>query len=223
MAKIKARQNVTQTIGEVFPEFINSCKVKNLAKDSIQNYQDKYKKLVGFLSDSQPCSNINRKTIDGFILALQDQELSDASINTIIRSCRVFLYWCMANEYTPKFNINLIKEDTPAKTVYTDAELKILIKKPKTTDFAEYRNWVIVNYLIGTGNRLSTIVYLNKGDVDFENKTVILRHTKNRKPQIIPIGNTLCKVLRDYVKLFLFGIPDDTFLFPNRVIYEIVP
>jgi integrase/recombinase XerD len=171
--------------------------------------------LTHFPADTL-CLDISQKTINMWILSLQEQKLADASINTIIRSNRVFFYWCMENDYMPKFKINLIKEDTPEKQVYTNEELLVLLKKPNTNDFSEYRNFCIINFLIGTGVRLSTLVHLNIGDIDFTNQTVILRHTKNRKVAVIPIGNTLVKILKDYIKIYLSTFDNDSPLFPNQ-------
>ena len=56
----------------------------------------------------------------------------------------------------------------PIKQVYTDQELKLLLKKPKTSNFKEYRNWVIENYMLATVNLLSSIVSLNIEDIDLD-------------------------------------------------------
>ena len=70
----------------------------------------------------------------------------------------------------------------------------------KKCRFSEYRNWVFINYLIATGNRLSTVINIKIGDIDFDNDTIILKKTKNRNQQIIPIANSLKIVLLEYLK-----------------------
>ena len=69
---------------------------------------------------------------------------------------RAFLYWCMEKGYLEKYPIRLVRADDPIKEPYTTDELQKLLKEPdcKTCSFAEYRNWVIVNFLLGTGCRL---------------------------------------------------------------------
>ena len=68
---------------------------------------------------------------------------------------RAFLYWCMEKGYLEKYPIRLVRADNPIKEPYTTDELQKLLKEPdcKTCSFAEYRNWVIVNFLLGTGCR----------------------------------------------------------------------
>ena len=63
--------------------------------------------------------------------------------------------------------IRFIKEVITVKYGYTDSELNLLLKKPnlKKCEFCEYRNWVITNYLLGTGNRLNTVINIRIEDV----------------------------------------------------------
>jgi integrase/recombinase XerD len=56
------------------------------------------------------------------------------------------------------FKIQMLKVDKMIKETYTDIELKLLLKKPdiKVCDFTEYKTWVFSNYLLATGNRISS-------------------------------------------------------------------
>ena len=55
-----------------------------------------------------------------------------------------------------EFKMYSIKADKKLKETYTDAELKILLEKPdiKKCDFADYRSWVVINFLLGTDVRI---------------------------------------------------------------------
>jgi len=44
--------------------------------------------------------------------------------------------------------------------------------------FVEWRNWTIVNWVMSTGSRASTIRAVKLEDVDFVGKGIILRHTQ---------------------------------------------
>ena len=74
------------------------------------------------------------------------------------------------------------KDKETVKETYTDAELMLLLQKPaRSCDFCEYRNWVIINFLVNCGCRAGTIRNIQNRDVDFERKQVIFRHTFARK------------------------------------------
>jgi integrase/recombinase XerD len=122
----------------------------------------------------------------------------------------------MERDYMPKFKVRLIRAEKTIKNTYTEAELKLLLVKPdvKKCNFAEYRNWVVSNYLLGTGNRLGTICELKISDIDFVNHEILLRKLKSRRQYVIPLSVRLEKILLDYL-LYRKGGADD-FLFCNR-------
>ena len=51
-------------------------------------------------------------------------------------------------------------------------------------------------------------------DVDIENKVIYLRHTKNKRAQVIPLCEALCGILREYMRVR--GGGGDEYLFPNE-------
>lgn len=99
---------------------------------------------------------------------------------------------------------------------YTTNELDLLLKKPnlKTCSFTEYRDWVIINYLLATANRVKTLINIQIGDLDLDNSNVLLRHMKNGKQQILPLSSSIVKILSEYLK-YRKGSNDD-YLFCSR-------
>lgn len=133
---------------------------------------------------------------------MKNQQLHDTTINTNLRMVRAFLYWCMEKGYLEKYPIRLVRADDPIKEPYTTDELQKLLKEPdcKTCSFAEYRNWVIVNFLLGTGCRASTLLNLQIGDLDLSAGTVFFRHMKARNQQIVPLSKALVKIMEEYLE-----------------------
>ena len=122
--------------------------------------------------------------------------------SSYLRGLRAFLYYCMEMDYMADFKIRIPKVDKKLKETYTDTELNVLLKKPnlKTCGFSEYKIWVFSNYLLGTGNRISTALSLKIEDIDFDSSMIALNHTKNRTAQIIPLSRTLANIMREYLK-----------------------
>lgn len=83
---------------------------------------------------------------------------------------------------------------------YSDAELTALLKKPdiRKTTFAEYRDWVIINFLLNCGSCAETVRAIQIRDVDLDGGVVFYRHTKNRKAQVIPLCSPMIAILREY-------------------------
>ena len=82
------------------------------------------------------------------------------------------------------------KDKETVKETYTDAELMLLLQKPaRNCDFCEYRNWVIINFLVNCGCRAGTI------------RNIQNRDTKTGKIQTIPLCSMLVSILSDYAAM----------------------
>lgn len=70
----------------------------------------------------------------------------------------------------------------------------------------------MINFLLSTAVRLNSFINIKIKDVDFENEVVYVNVTKNRKPLIIPLNETIIKVLKDYLKIRQYK-DDEEYLF----------
>jgi integrase/recombinase XerD len=210
--RIKLQQDLTnKRICDAFHEFMLNCKVKNLSPKTLIFYEEGYNIFTDYHDEKKLISSIDKNIINEYIIFLSSKtNLSTVSINTRLRSIRSFLYYCMKLGYIDNFTIELLKCEKKIKETYSDAELKLLLKKPnlKQCSFSEFRDWVIINYLISTGNRLSSVINLKIEDLDFENALIGVKITKNRKQQLIPISKTLNKILLEYLQ-YRKGEPSD--------------
>ena len=156
---------------------------------------------------------ITQNVFDDFILKELEAGKRITSLNTRIRGLRVFFSFCSEREYMKPINAKLMKADEEIKEPYTDAELMRLLKKPDSDRWTEWRSWAAINYLISTGNRVSTVINMKIEDLNFEEMTIHMKHVKNRHQQIVPLSPALRDVLSDYLKTWEW-IPDD-YLFPS--------
>jgi len=209
----------TKTIEFAYEEFIRIKKIGNVADRTVKHYDECYKIFRDYISADCPCEEISQEVVLYYIEHLRNTRagLSDISINTYLRAIRTFLYFCMEQGYTPRFNISMIKAEKQIKETYTDEELERLLKKPniKKSSFSEYRNWILICYLLGTGNRRSTVCNVKIGDLDFGTNELKLKKVKNKRPYIIPLSPFLSKVLSEYL-VYRKGTADD-YLFCNAV------
>lgn len=198
----QAQMKNVVSIQEAFEQFQRKNLVKNLSPGTIAFYSSKARLFFEYLGDvTQPISNITDLTVDDYILHFKSKGVANTTINTNLRMVRAFLYWCMERGYMERFAINMVRADIPVKEPYSPAELNLLLKKPDMTrcSFSEYRNWVMVNFLLGTGCRVSTLVNLHIEDIDLAAGTAKFRHMKARNAQIMPLSRNLVKVLEEYL------------------------
>ncbi|MFT8322685.1 MAG: tyrosine-type recombinase/integrase [Bacillus sp. (in: firmicutes)] len=215
----KKKVKLEKTVEELFKDFQMDNKIKNLSEMTIRFYDQNVIHFMRFLDDEgiHLVKSIEKDDIDEFILFLKEKGLKATTINTYLRATRALLYYAMREEHLNKFDINLIKADKEQKEPYTEVEIKKLIKKPnlKECGFVEHRNWVLINYLLETGNRLNTILNIKVADIDLENGMVVLTTTKNRKAQFNPISEHLVKTLKEYFRMYQFEKED--FLLINEL------
>jgi integrase/recombinase XerD len=213
---IQSKSTQEKTLQEGFKEFTTHCKIKNLAEKTLVYYQAYFTKFETFLNSIgiNHIAGIKKPTIDNYILHLKEQtEVNDITVNTSLRAVRAFVYYWQSLGYCPTFKIMLIKADKTIKETYTESELKLLLEKPDMKDFSEYRNWVIINFLLATGVRVGELVSLHVGDVDFEDAIVKVKRGKSRRERHLPLSKTIIKILMEYV-----NVRDgeaDNFLFCN--------
>ena len=205
------------SVQESFDFFIRKCAVRNLSPKTINLHKDHFRVFCSFLNSyGQTMDDISLNTVEDFIIYLKDtRQCKDVTVNSYLRNIRSFLYFCMAEGFIKDFKIRLIKVTKGIKETYTDTELKALLKKPniKTCDFTEYKIWAYSNYLLATGNRISSVLDLKIGDLDFDGGVIQVNRTKNRKAQIIPMSAALTAVMKEYL-IYRKGDTDD-YLFCN--------
>ena len=200
------------TIQEAIRRFLRHCKVRNLAEQTIRYYTEDCNYFAERV-DVQYIDEVNYEVMEDFIF--QELELGKkvSSLNSRIRGLRVFFNFCSERDYMNGFTFALLKQDKEIKEPYTDAELKRLLARPRTSSWVEWRMWAAVNYLVGTGNRITTLLNVRIRDINFDENTIYLSTVKSRRQQIVPLSKALKAVLKDYLKTWEHSIDD--YLFPS--------
>jgi len=199
LAKIKLI--VSATIGETFSDFIISKKTKGLAEKTLQSYQAQFQAVARHLDVKMDIAMLQKADLDAMIISMRTVHLSPNSINSYTRTLKSFFSWCNEQGIT-RLNIPLYKAEETVKETYSDLELSALLKKPdiRKATFAEYRDWVIINFLLNCGSRAATVRAIQIRDVDLDGGVVFYRHTKNRKTQVIPLCSAMVSILREYLR-----------------------
>lgn len=208
------------SLGEAFKGFILEKRGRNVAQATIRNYEQSYEFFMNFhnLEESDSLGEVNSSMFYEWAESLKEKGVRPSSINHYLRDCRTFFYWCMNEErqYMKPFKIHEVKKQEESIKLFSDEEIAALLKKPDKKDsFNTWRTYTIVCWVLATGNRAATVVNIKIGDIDFKNKEIKLRHTKNKKTQIVPLSSSLETALRDYMRLWRAGVNSNKWLFCN--------
>lgn len=208
MSKITLQ--TSETVAEIFAEFIHAKRAKGLVDKTIQSYVNHFKAVSKHLNVEQSIVNLCRSDLDGMIESMRDAELSPNTINSYTKMLKSFFSWCNIEGIT-MLTIPIYRGEETVKETYTDRELTVLLQKPdiRKCSFCEYRDWVIVNFLLNSGCRAATVRAIQIRDVDLDNGLVHYRHNKNHKAQVIPLCSEMTRILREYLR-FRRGADNDT-------------
>jgi integrase/recombinase XerD len=214
MARIK--MNFSVTMEENFDDFLLVKKAMGLSEKTLKTYKEHLKAIGKHLPIDKSMDLIEKSDLENMISSMRDIGLSPNSIQSYTRTLKSFFSWCN-EEGISNLNMSRYRAQETIKDTYSDYELNLLLKKPnmRKCKFSEYRNWVIINLLLNNGCRASSIRNILNKDVDLNNNVIYLRHTKNKKTQVIPICSLLCGILKEYMRIR--GGSDTDFLFPNEM------
>lgn len=208
------------TIGEAFAEFFAEKEGRNIAPSTLRNYKQSYEYFLEFneLSEDDALTEVTASMFYKWGNSLKLDGVKATSINHYLRDCRAFFYWCMDDfrQYMPPFRIYEVEAQEEKIKFFSDDDLETLLEKPRKQDgFSTWRTYTIVNWVLGTGNRASTVCNVKMRDVDMRKKEIVLGHTKNKKAQTIPLSSSLETVLKEYIRMWRKQAAPDDFLFCN--------
>ena len=90
------------------------------------------------------------------------------------------------------------KIEKKAPSILSSAEVELLLEQPSDVDLKGIRDKAMLEFAYATGMRVTEIISLNIGDVNFENAYVVC--STGSKKRNIPLGNLSLKALEEYVK-----------------------
>lgn len=197
--RIAIKSKNVKTMNDAREQYFYDCKIRNLAPTTIENYVENLKFFLTLIGEETLCQEIQEETMMDFILFLQEKYENKMTVVTRLKAIRSFIYFCQSKGWIQKFEIKLPKVEQKIKETYTEDELKKLLKKPTWNSYGAWRNWAMVNFLLGTGCRVTTCINIKISDVDFKNNMIMYSTTKNKKQQLIPLSKALKQVLDLYL------------------------
>lgn len=101
----------------------------------------------------------------------------------------------------PAANLRLPKERKSLPTaILTAAEARRLLKQPNLNTVSGFRDRTMLEVLYSCGLRISELRQLKEEDFDSFNRTLSIREGKGDKDRVVPIGETACRYLSDYME-----------------------
>ncbi|WP_018933299.1 tyrosine-type recombinase/integrase [Gracilibacillus lacisalsi] len=203
-----------RTIREAQKLFIEDRKFQGLTDNSIQSYIDLFKVWNNWLEENnlERIEELNSKNTKDFLKYCTDKRKNQAkTVNGKLRLLRALAHWLCEEGITEEpFSKGVkLKRESDSPKILLDKDLKDCLehlKKQYQRDhsFTTRRNIAIIILLAGSGLRLSEMTSLQWTEIDFDNSLIMIRTSKSRKTQSVPLSEQLRGELIDF-KHYLQG------------------
>lgn len=175
----------------------------------LQDIQSYLKYLEGRGLDFKPGAPPLRQVLQDYLGALQQAAKASATVVralVALRSLHRFLkneQWCAADP-TEDFESYKLWKKLP--DVLTPEEVGRLLRTPDMTKKQGLRDRAMLELLYATGLRVSELVTLDPGRINWEEGYLVVKGKGNRE-RLVPIGSTALLITKRYLKSRI--VPED--------------
>ena len=154
---------------ELCQMYIRECKLNDIADVTINGYNYANEYFLRFAGKEIMCSEITQELVDDYKMELL-KRLKPTTLNSyMFKISPTIKYGHRVGLLKEEILITHVREQETFKDIYTEEELKKLLVRPKNKSFSQYRNWVIINFLIATGKGVHLVS--NKENLDSSTPT----------------------------------------------------
>lgn len=194
---------------DLIEQFGNYLRVeRNLSPHTLRNYLSDLKQFQQFLRQEGLCQGKGKKikvqevdhnVVRAYLGALA-KVCRKSSIGRKLASLKGFFRYLLKERHIGRDPLSLFatpKQEKPLPVFLSIDDIFRLLGNLQGVDVLEIRDRAILEVLYSTGVRVSELVGLNWGDIDF--RLGILRVLgKGSKERIVPVGEVALQALRDY-------------------------
>ena len=184
-------------IPQIVKFFIATKSVKNLSRKTLNLYK---LRLMDFFSKvNKSYDEITTTDIRMYVYYYKEtRHTSDCYCENIRRILHSFFSWCVDNDYltrNPCSNVENIKYQEKQRQPLSPYELECLRWNCK-----DIREKAMVDFFFSTGVRLSECHDANISDINWSQRSVIIRHGKGNKRRIVYFNAEAELTLRKYLE-----------------------
>jgi integrase/recombinase XerC len=176
---------------------------KRFSPNTVTAYKKDLHQFSEFIVSIQPeLLNVTHQHVRTWIVSLMDQGIESRTVNRKISSLRSFYKFLQREDLTadnPMIHVRAPRIPKRLPVVITEQKMDILLDAQGvfSDDFGGTRDRLIIELLYGTGMRLAELSNLSDKDINvYEQQIKVLG--KRNKERIIPISNSLSKLIGHY-------------------------
>ena len=203
-------------------DFLIEFKLQSTQSDhSHDAYKRDISQFLNYLELAQiDLSQVDKNVIYSFLNDLQQEnKLSERSLNRKCSANRRFFDYLLQNKmvvYNPFKQIKHFKEPKTLPDFMTFEDVKQFLNSIDESTALGVRNRVLFELMYACGLRLSEILGLTISDVDFRERTLLIRG-KGSKERLVPFYESIGSQLKNYIEQYRNSFDDNLqIIFTNQ-------
>jgi integrase/recombinase XerD len=176
--------------------FKNYMNYRRYSENTIKTYSDALEVFFRFFQNK----NLESLTIEDIIQFNNDyilrKNLSSSYQNQVINAVKLFY----RNRFNKTMEVDFIQRPRREKrlpNVLSKKEVKSILETP-----TNLKHRAMLSLIYACGLRRSELLNLTLTDIQSNRNLLFIRQSKGKKDRVVPIGNKLIEMLRDYYKAF---------------------
>lgn len=197
---MKSKSTRGKCINPVHQDHLHSFKLymrsKRFSENTINSYTNALKVFLNFYSDKniQELSEDHLIRFDNeYILA---KRLSSSMQNQVINAIKKF-FIIIENRRMDIDSIHRPRKERKLPHVLSKEEIKMIIESPRNL-----KHRAMLSLIYGCGLRRGELLNLRPTDIDSKRKLVSIYQGKGKKDRLVPIGDRLIELMREYYKAY---------------------
>lgn len=192
---------------------------KEASRNTVASYIRDVRQLCAFVGGEEALTCATSSDIAAYVKNLEVRGKSAATVTRAVASIKSFYSYLIAQgavQENPAKSVETKKVQRSLPEILTSREVELLLEQPRCTDFKGFRDKAMLELLYATGMRVTELLSLDYGDVNFYANFVICRGKD--KARTIPIYPAAAKALKDYaedIRPKMISDPYETAFFVN--------
>jgi integrase len=174
-------------------KLVERCKLRGFSPQTIKSYAFHVSAFIDYLDKSR--LNLDNFGVKSYLLS------QDKARNTIRLSHMAirFFFLEVLNKPLTFEEIPLMKKESKLPKVISKEKIKIMIDSCENL-----KHKLIIKFLYSSGLRLSELLNLKRGDIDFDNNLILVRQGKGAKDRMTLLSPSLKNDLLKYYSNYEF-------------------
>jgi integrase/recombinase XerD len=193
--------------------------VRQSSLNTIRAYQNDLKKMKSYLSQQgiESISKITETSLNSYVLSLEKEGLSPATVSRHIASMKAFLLFLLKKgsiSGDPSERIKAPKVVKRPPQVLKEDKILSLLNSPDLQTSKGIRDKAMLELMYATGMKVSELINVKFSDINLSGKYLTCGDKNQRN---IPFGNAAKNALESYINIreIMFDRKNENFLFLN--------